>query len=689
LFVSTKPSCSVLLAVAATGLAIFAAGSAAANGSSQQAQAAAMAKVPLLPRELFFGDPERAAVRVSPDGKMLSWLAPRDGVLNLWVAPVGDPSAARPVTAEAKRPIQRYSWAPDSGSFLIMKDNNGDENFRLFLVPADGKPMRPLLEAKDAQVAIQAVSTRVLDRILVSINDRDPKWADLYSIDLATGARKLVLRNDREFAKYLFDDDLNVRLATHSSDDGGYDLYRIVNGAAEAKPYDHVDFEEMQTTRPISFSGDGKILYWSDSRGRDTAALFAEDVATGKRRLIAADDRADLSDTINDPVSGVPLAYGVNYLTNEYHPLGSAIAEDLRALSAKFGNGFAITSQSTDNKLWTVLTDTGDGPYEYWLYDRSGGGLKKLFVSRPDLAGKPLAKMRAREIKSRDGLNLVSYLTLPPGSDANADGVPDHPLPMVLLVHGGPWNRSEFGFDSTHQMLANRGYAVLDTNFRGSTGFGKKFVSAGDGEWGRKMQDDLIDAVDWAVAQHIAKPDKVAIMGSSYGGYATLAALTMTPDRFACGVDSAGPSDLQALLEAMPAQWESMRKQLYRRMGDPTTEAGRAWLKERSPLFYVDRITKPLLIGQGAKDPRVKASGPEKVVEVMTSHGIPVTYVLYSDEGHGLRRGPNRLSWSAISEQFLAQCLGGRAEPVGDAMKGSTAEIKTGAAQIAGLQPGR
>jgi len=687
--VSTKANRSIMLAAAASGFAMLAAGSSSATAGGARTEATAMASVPLLPRKLFMGDPERAAVRVSPDGKWLSWVAPRDGVLNLWVAPVGNLAAARPLTAEKKRPIQRYSWAPDSRSFLMMKDNDGDENFRLFLVPADGGPMRALLEAKDAQVTIQAVSTRVKNRIVASINDRDPKWPDLYSIDLATGKRTLLLRNDREFAKFLFDDDLNVRLATHSSADGGYDVYRINGGVAEAKPYDRIDFEEMQTTRPLSYSGDGKTLYWSDSRGRDTAALFAEDVASGKRKLIAADARADLSDTINDPDSGIPLAYGVDYLTNEYHPLGKAIAADLRTIGKRFGTAFSVTSQSLDNNRWTILTDPSDGPNEYWLYDRPARKLERLFVSRPDLAGKPLAKMTAFEIKSRDGLNLVSYLTLPPGSDSNADGVPDQPLPMVLLVHGGPWNRSEFGFDPTHQMLANRGYAVLDTNFRGSTGFGKSFVAAGDGEWGRKMQDDLLDAVDWAVAHHIAIADKVAIMGSSYGGYATLAALTMTPDRFACGVDSAGPSDLQSLLAAMPAQWESMRKQLYRRMGDPTTEAGRAWLKERSPLFYTDRITKPLLIGQGAKDPRVNSSGPEKVVEAMTSHGIPVTYVLYSDEGHGLRRGPNRLSWTAISEQFLAQCLGGRAEPIGEAMKGSTATVKTGERLIAGLQQPR
>ncbi len=637
---------------------------------------------------MFFGDPQRSGVRISPDGKMLSWLAPSNGVLNLWVAPVGELAAAKVLTAETKRPLQRYTWAPDSRSILFLKDNDGDENSRLFAVPVAGGAIRTLLSVDGAQVTLEGVSTRVLDRIVVGINDRDPKWPDLYSVDLATGARTLLLRNDRQFAKFLLDDDLAVRLATKSTDEGGYDIFRVNGGSAEATAHDRIPFEEMQTTRPLAYSGDGRTLYWTDSRGRDTAALIAEDVATGKRKLIAADPRADLSDYLAEPTSGVPEAYSLNYLSNEYQPLGKAATADLALLKKKFGNSFALTSQSVDDRRWVMLVEPSDGAPEYWLYDRGSRKLERLFESRPDLSGKMLAPMHAREIRSRDGLTLVSYLTLPPGSDANADGLPDHPLPLVLLVHGGPWNRSEYGWNSTHQMLANRGYAVLEPNFRGSTGFGKSFVAAGDGQWGRKMQDDLLDAVDWAVAKHIAAPDKVAIMGGSYGGYATLAALTMTPDRFACGVASAAPSNLGTLLAAMPARWESMRKQLYHRLGDPGTEAGRAWLEERSPANFASHITRPLLLGQGDKDPRVKVSEAEQIVAAMTSHRIPVTYVLYAGEGHGLRRAPNRLSWSAIGEQFLAQCLGGRAEPIGDALEGSTGTVKTGAELIAGLKQG-
>ena len=670
--------------LATSAVAISASSAAGANPAGATTPTATTA--PLYPRELFFGDPQRSGVRISPDGKMLSWLAPSNGVLNLWVAPLGDLAAAKVLTAETKRPLQRYTWAPDSRSILFLKDNDGDENSRLFSVPVDGGAVRTLLSVDGAQVTLEGVSTRVLDRIVVGVNDRDPKWPDLYSVDLATGARSLLLRNDRQFAKFLLDDDLAVRLATRSTNQGGYDIFRVTGGAAEATAHDRIPFEEMQTTRPLAYSGDGRTLYWTDSRGRDTAALIAEDVATGKRKLIAADPRADLSDYLAEPTSGLPEAYSLNYLSNEYRPLGKAATADLALLRKKFGNSFTLTGQSVDDRRWVMLVEPSDGAPEYWLYDRGARRLEQLFESRPELAGKVLAPMHAREIRSRDGLTLVSYLTLPPGSDANADGLPDHPLPLVLLVHGGPWNRSEYGWNSTHQMLANRGYAVLEPNFRGSTGFGKSFVGAGDGQWGRKMQDDLLDAVDWAVSKHIAAADKVAIMGSSYGGYATLAALTMTPDRFACGVASAAPSNLGTLLAAMPARWESMRKQLYHRMGDPGTAAGRAWLEERSPANFASAITRPLLLGQGDKDPRVKASEAEQVVDAMTAHKIPVTYVLYAGEGHGLRRAPNRLAWTAIGEQFLAQCLGGRAEPIGDALKGSTGTVKTGAELIAGLR---
>jgi dipeptidyl aminopeptidase/acylaminoacyl peptidase len=282
-------------------------------------------------------------------------------------------------------------------------------------------------------------------------------------------------------------------------------------------------------------------------------------------------------------------------------------------------------------------------------------------------------------------MDLVSYLTLPPAADPNHDGKPEAKAPLVLLVHGGPWGRDSYGYNGYHQWLANRGYAVLQVNYRASTGFGKNFITAGNLQWGRKMHDDLIDSVDWAIANGITTPDKVAIMGGSYGGYATLAGLTFTPDTFACGVDIVGPSNLNTLLATVPPYWASFYEQLARRMGDPRTEEGRKWLTERSPLTHADKISKPLLIGQGANDPRVKQDESDQIVKAMTAKKIPVTYVLFPDEGHGFARPENSKAFNAVAEGFLAQCLGGRAEPIGDDLRGSSISVPTGADGVLGL----
>ena len=323
---------------------------------------------------------------------------------------------------------------------------------------------------------------------------------------------------------------------------------------------------------------------------------------------------------------------------------------------------------------------------EYYRYDRGGDGkLTKLFSARPALDGKPLVPQWPQEIKSRDGLTLVSYLTLPKSADANNDGKADAPVPMVLLVHGGPWARDSYGYNGEVQWLANRGYAVLSVNFRGSTGFGKDFTNAGNGEWAGKMHDDLIDAVQWAVKQGVTNEDQVAIMGGSYGGYATLAGLTFTPEAFACGVDIVGPSNLNTLLSTVPAYWASFYEQLAKRMGDPRTESGKQWLTERSPLTHADKITKPLLIGQGANDPRVKQDESDQIVNAMKAKNIPVTYVLFPDEGHGFARPANDKAFSAVAEGFLEQCLGGRAEPIGNEFAGSSISVPTGADGVPGL----
>ncbi|MGC1304981.1 MAG: S9 family peptidase [Caulobacteraceae bacterium] len=650
------------------------------------AQPPGQTSAPLIPRAKLFGNPSRVAGKLSPDGKWLAWIAPRDGVLNIWVAPVSDPTRGRPLTDEKARPIREYFWAPDSASILFVNDKGGDENFHLYGVDIASGVQRALTPFDKTRVMVIGVSKQVKDRILIGLNNRDPRWHDVYSLDLKSGALTPVMMNMGGYGGFVADESLTVRLADKPRSDGGDELYRVVNNKVEAKPLAEIDPDDARTTGPAGFTADGKTLYWTDSRGRDTAALTAQDVATGATTVIATDPRADIGEVMTDPKSGRIQAFSVDYLKTDWTAIDPKVMGDLAFLKAKLGGEFGVSSRTYADDLWTVTSDPVTSPPATYLYDRKAHTLVKLFVSRPELEGYTLAAQHPVEIKTRDGLTEVSYLTLPPGSDRKGDGRPDHPLPMVLFVHGGPWARDDYGYSGYHQWLANRGYAVLSVNYRGSTGFGKSYISAGDHQWGARMHDDLIDAVDWAIKQGVAAPDKVAIMGGSYGGYATLVGMTFTPDKFACGVDIVGPSNLNTLLQSIPAYWESGRAQMYKAMGDPNTEAGRQLLHDRSPLFKAAAIQRPLLIGQGANDPRVNHREADQIVAAMTGKGIPVTYVVFPDEGHGFARPENSVAFNAVTEEFLGHCLGGRSEPIGDALRASSATVPHGAEYTPGLE---
>jgi dipeptidyl aminopeptidase/acylaminoacyl peptidase len=652
--------------------------------STQQALAADINNVPLIERTKLFGNPVKANGRISPDGKWLSWTAPRDGVLNIWVAPVDNPDAAKPLTNDRERPVRQYFWSPDSTQVLYIQDKGGDENFLLYGVDVASGKQVALTPFQMSRAEIVCISNKHKDHILVCLNNRDAKWHDVYSLNLATGKLTLVKRNDG-YAGFIADDDLKLRIAIKSRDDGGSDYFRIANGSIEAKPFGSVGLEDSLTTQPAGFTADGKTLYWIDSRGRNTAALVAQDVATGGTTVIAESPKADISNILLNPTTLRAEAYQAEYLKPEWSALDPTTGAALDWLKAKLNASPIVQARTDADDKWIVSADPVVEPSSVYLFDRKAVTLTKLYTGRPELVGAPLVPMWPVEIKSRDGLTLPSYLTLPANSDSNRDGKADAPVPMVLFVHGGPWSRDEYGYNSYAQWLANRGYAVLQVNYRASTGFGKDFITAGNLQWGRKMHDDLVDSVDWAVANGVTTPDKVAIMGGSYGGYATLAALTITPDKFVCGVDIVGPSNLFTLLQTIPPYWESGKQQFYQRMGNPTTEEGRAVLKAASPLTYVDRIEKPLLIGQGANDPRVNKRESDQIVEAMKAKKIPVTYVLFPDEGHGFARPANNIAFNAVAENFLQPCLGGRAEPIGDGLKGSSIQLLNGAENVTGL----
>jgi len=639
--------------------------------------------IPLIPREVLFGNPDRASVAISSDGKYISWLGPLDGVLNVWVAPVDNLAAAKPVTEDRGRGIRGYFWAHTNRHILYVQDKDGDENWRVYVVDLQTGDARDLTPLEDVKARIYAVSQKFPQEIMVGLNDRDPHLHDVYRVNIVTGDRNLVTLNTG-FLSFSIDDDYNVRFAMRMTPDGGSELLKPkTDGSWES--FMKIGLEDSLTTAPVGFDKTGTKLYLLDSRNRNTAALVRLDLETGEMTLIAENDKADLSGALVHPTKKKVEAVAFTYERKQWQILDDAVKPDLDYLRTVADGDAEVVGRTLDDKHWMVAYVMDRGPVRYYLYDRDAKKATFLFTNRKEMENLPMTTMHPATIQSRDGLNLVNYVSLPIGADSDGDGVPDQPLPTVLHVHGGPWSRVTWGYNPIHQWLTNRGYAVLDVNFRGSTGFGKAFLNAGNKQWGAKMHDDLIDSVQWAIKQGIAQPDSVAIFGGSYGGYATLVGVTMTPDVFACGVDIVGPSNLITLLESVPPYWQPMINVFTNRVGDHRTPEGRKLLRSRSPLTYVDNITKPLLIGQGANDPRVKQRESDQIVQAMTAKQIPVTYVLYPDEGHGFHRPENRMSFFAVAEAFLAQVLGGRTEPFGTDFEGSSITVPVGGQNIPGL----
>ncbi len=636
----------------------------------------------LIPRDVFFGNPERTGPRLSPDGKQLSFLAPVGGVLNVWVGPVDDPSKAKPVTSDKKRGIRIHSWAYTSNHVLYAQDEGGDENWHVYSVELATAKAIDLTPMKGVQARIVGASPKRPKELLLGINDRDKKWHDVHRVDLTTGKLTLVEKNERK-ASYLADADLGLRFALESTKGGGYSV--LQKQGARWAPFSTIPFEDTRNTQLVTLDSSGKELYWTTSLGRDKSVL--ERVALPKKdaKVLAESAQADVSGVFTHPVTWQPRAALAEHLRQEWIVLDPAIAGDFAALKEVSAGDFQVVSQSLDDQRWVVAYSLDTSATRYYLWDRKDKRAKLLMSERPELDKHTLLPMHAVSIAARDQLPLPSYLTLPRGRALDAQGRADRPSPMVLFVHGGPWARDRWGYHPYHQWLADRGYAVLSVNYRGSTGFGKGFVNASNHEWAGKMHDDLLDAVKWAIDRGVTSKDQVAIMGGSYGGYATLVGLTFTPKTFACGVDIVGPSNLNTLFESIPPYWESFKEEFLTRVGDVRTDLGKKLLAERSPLTHVGKIERPLLIGQGANDPRVKQAESDQIVAAMRAKKIPVSYVLYPDEGHGFARPENRTSFNAVAEVFLASCLGGRAEDLGSALAGSSIQVPHGAEHVKGL----
>jgi dipeptidyl aminopeptidase/acylaminoacyl peptidase len=634
-------------------------------------------KQDLIPRAVLFGNPERTNVQISPDGKHLSWIAANAGVLNVFVAPIDKLDAAKPITNDTARPVRSYVWAQDNKHVLYIQDKGGDENWHVFRADLDGGAVQDLTPYDGAHSEIYATSPKRPTTVLIGINDRKKEVHDFYAVDITSGKRTLVYQNDDGLVGIVADDNLVPQFASRPMPDGS-SLIEHWDGKAWSQ-YDSVPFADAQETAVSTVLPNGTTAYATESRNRDTTALVELDIKSKKAKVIAEDPRANLDDTFTHPTKHTILAAAFNYDRVHWRVLDKTVQADFDGL-AKLAEGgdFAIASTSLDFKTWIVSTSTPQHPGHYFVWDHAKHTGAFLFAARPELEKQPLVGQEAVVIPARDGLPLVSYLTKP----ANASG----PVPLVMLVHGGPWGRDNYGFSSLDQLLANRGYAVLQVNYRGSAEFGKKFIDAGNLQWGKHMHDDILDAMKWAIDQGITTKDKVAIMGGSYGGYETLAALTMTPDVFACGVDIVGPSNLLTLIATVPPYWAPLISMFKNRMGDWTTPEGKAVLVEASPLTHATAITKPLLIGQGANDPRVKQAESEQIVSAMNQHGLPVTYIVFPDEGHGFARPENNIAFFAAAEAFLSAHLGGYYLPVSpDELKASSMQIKQGQSGIPGF----
>lgn len=639
-----------------------------------------LTSTPLIPRSILFGNPDRAQIRLSPDAKHFSWLAPVNKVMNLWVAPIDKISSCTALTHESGHGVSSHWWAWTGKHIIYPKDKDGDENDHLICVNLDTETTRDLTPFDGVKAEVVSISRRFPEEIIIGLNNRNPKFHDLWKLNINTGETTMVLKND-EFAGFELDEDYNVRLGSRYLENGDY-CYWKRNAADDSwTTYIVVPSEEALNFQFVGFDDKGEKIRVIDPRNRDKAALFEWDFETQKSTLIVEDPRADISKVMTNPQTLAVEAVGIEYDKPEWILVTEAVQKDLQQLGRLTQGDAIVTARSSDDTMWTVSCTRDNGPVEFYLWDRKNSKATSLGVSQENLLDKPLSSMQPVIIKTRDNLDMVSYLTLPADAQTSTSskGFCAKPYPMVLLVHGGPIARDSWGYDGEVQLLANRGYAVLQVNYRGSTGFGKAFINAAVKQWYGTMQDDLVDAVLWAVKNGITQPEKVAIMGASYGGFATLAGLTRDPDVFAAGVDIVGPSNLETLLSTIPPYWEPAIKYFHRFVGNPGTSEGVALLKERSPLTYADRISKPLLIGQGANDPRVKQAESDQIVRHMKTHNLPVIYALYPDEGHGFARPENRISFMAIVEQFLSQHLGGRAEPVGNAFEKSSLKILEGA----------
>ncbi|MGK7875329.1 MAG: alpha/beta fold hydrolase [Xenococcaceae cyanobacterium] len=617
---------------------------------------------PLIDRKLFFGNPEILGAQLSPDGQFMSFIKPLNGVLNIWVKGINEPfEAARPVTADTARPIFRYTWSEDGQYILYAQDKEGNENFHVYAVsptatPATGTPpARDLTPFENVQARIIATPEETPNTIIVGLNDRDPRFHDVYRLNLTTGERELLIKNEQNISDWLTDLEGNVRLAVRPMEDGGQEILRV-EGENLVRVYT-CSFEDICGLH--RFHKDGKRVYMETNRGEDVdlTRLVLFNPQSQEIELVDVDPKqeVDFGSTIFSPETKELIATVYVGDRQRIYPKDKEFARDLDFLKEKLPEGdLGLSSITKDGRLFLVTVSSDIDPGSAYLFNRETRKLEKLYELLPELNREDLAPMQPIRYTVRDGLEIPAYLTIP-------KGVEPRNLPVIILPHGGPWFRDTWGYDAYVQFLANRGYAVFQPNFRGSTGYGKDFLNAGNKEWGTgTMQHDITDGVKYLIEEGIADPERIGIFGISYGGYATLAGLAFTPDLYAAGISFVGPSNIQTLYESLPPYWEGFKNQFKLRVGDPEDPEQLPRLRQQSPLFSAKQIQAPLMVIQGANDPRVKKAESDQIVVALRDLGRDVEYLLAPDEGHGFTVEANNLAVAAAMERFLGQYLDGR-----------------------------
>jgi dipeptidyl aminopeptidase/acylaminoacyl peptidase len=606
--------------------------------------------VPLIPREVLFGNPERISPALSPDGTLLGFVAPDEGVLNVWVGPADEPSAAKPITYDRGRGIRIFAFCHDDRTLVYLQDTDGNEDWRLYRLDLGSGESWLVTPGESTQARVLAHNRWHPTTMLVGLNADNPMLHDVYRLDLETGAFDKTETNPG-YAGWLIDSDLAIRGGVSMTPDGGAVVHLRDGSTGRDAPWLEIPADDLLTTGIHGFSRDGSVAFLLSSVGVNAARLLRVDLDTGGETVLAENPENDVAFVLTDPDTLEPQSVVFLAEREDWVHLDAALGAEIDALRMRLPGEIGISRSERTDRRWLVSDTPSDGPVRYYVNDRDDGSLRFLFAHKPALDDYELAVMEPFSYRARDGLTVHGYVTFPPGVERVG-------LPAIVNVHGGPWHRDMWGYDPESQWLANRGYACVQVNYRGSTGYGKAFANAGDREWGRAMHTDLLDAVAYLVGEGSIDAGRVGIYGGSYGGYAALVGAAFTPEAFRCAVDMVGPSSLITLIESVPEYWKPMIALFHTKVGNPETERDFLW--ERSPLSRVDDIAIPLLIAQGKNDPRVTVVEAEQIVAALSEKGIDHEYLLFEDEGHGLAKPENRERFYAAVERFLAQHLGGR-----------------------------